>query len=205
VVFPQLELAVNVPRGSLLHWRTRFAGGSSSEWDYRSGQAICPVLLGVQLCKLRRGWISPACRDSVCDPVALTTSQNKLSSLVSRTCCEIPCMGYISSPQNIRTTIFLSSLKVISILYMAYSFQQPHILTVISLETNSLQGIAWSTFTFPLLIFIFIHLNFACSRVDRTQLTWAARPDGFSWFPDPRDMCINCQLGNQIKLTLALD
>ncbi|EDX16192.1 GD13460 [Drosophila simulans] len=49
VVFPQLELGVNVPRGSLLHWRTRSAGGSSSEWDYRSGQAICPVLLGVQL------------------------------------------------------------------------------------------------------------------------------------------------------------
>ncbi|KMZ06860.1 prolyl 4-hydroxylase subunit alpha-1 isoform X1 [Drosophila simulans] len=63
VVFPQLELGVNVPRGSLLHWRTRSAGGSSSEWDYRSGQAICPVLLGVQLCKLRRGWISLACRD----------------------------------------------------------------------------------------------------------------------------------------------
>ncbi|EDV53060.2 prolyl 4-hydroxylase subunit alpha-1 [Drosophila erecta] len=49
VVFPQLELAINVPRGSLLHWHTRFAAGSSSEWDYRSGQAICPVLLGVQL------------------------------------------------------------------------------------------------------------------------------------------------------------
>uniref|UniRef100_A0A6P4FDR9 Prolyl 4-hydroxylase subunit alpha-1 n=1 Tax=Drosophila rhopaloa TaxID=1041015 RepID=A0A6P4FDR9_DRORH len=45
----QLELAVNVPRGSLLHWHTRSAGGSSSEWDYRSGQAVCPVLLGVQL------------------------------------------------------------------------------------------------------------------------------------------------------------
>ncbi|XP_039231285.1 prolyl 4-hydroxylase subunit alpha-1 [Drosophila yakuba] len=49
VVFPQLELGVNVPRGALLHWHTRSAAGSSSEWDYRSGQAICPVLLGVQL------------------------------------------------------------------------------------------------------------------------------------------------------------
>ncbi|XP_050744578.1 prolyl 4-hydroxylase subunit alpha-2 [Drosophila biarmipes] len=49
VVFPQLELAVNVPRGSLLHWHTRSAGGSSSDWDYRSGQAVCPVLLGAQL------------------------------------------------------------------------------------------------------------------------------------------------------------
>jgi len=52
VVFPQLELGVNVPRGSLLHWHTRSAGGSSSDWDYRSGQAVCPVLLGIQLCKL---------------------------------------------------------------------------------------------------------------------------------------------------------
>jgi len=52
VVFPQLELGMNVPRGSLLHWHTRSAGGSSSDWDYRSGQAVCPVLLGVQLCKL---------------------------------------------------------------------------------------------------------------------------------------------------------
>ncbi|KAH8362870.1 hypothetical protein KR084_002102 [Drosophila pseudotakahashii] len=57
VVFPQLELGVNVPRGSLLHWHTRSAGGSSSsEWDYRSGQAVCPVLLGVQLCKFWGGW-----------------------------------------------------------------------------------------------------------------------------------------------------
>ncbi|BFF93073.1 prolyl 4-hydroxylase subunit alpha-2 [Drosophila madeirensis] len=47
VVFPQLELGVNVPRGALLHWRTRTS--STSEMDYRSRQAVCPVLLGVQV------------------------------------------------------------------------------------------------------------------------------------------------------------
>nr|XP_017020882.1 prolyl 4-hydroxylase subunit alpha-1 [Drosophila kikkawai] len=57
VVFPQLELGVNVPRGDLLLWHTRTAGGlglgsasgHGSEWDYRSRQAVCPVLLGAQL------------------------------------------------------------------------------------------------------------------------------------------------------------
>ncbi|XP_001357667.4 prolyl 4-hydroxylase subunit alpha-2 isoform X1 [Drosophila pseudoobscura] len=55
VVFPQLELGVNVPRGALLHWRTRTTSvsastsSSASEMDYRSRQAVCPVLLGVQV------------------------------------------------------------------------------------------------------------------------------------------------------------
>ncbi|KAH8247294.1 hypothetical protein KR038_001642, partial [Drosophila bunnanda] len=74
VVFPQLELGVNVPRGALLLWHTRTAGGlglgSASghgfEWDYRSRQAVCPVLLGAQLCKYRGE--ESACRDSVCGP-----------------------------------------------------------------------------------------------------------------------------------------
>ncbi|KAH8280884.1 hypothetical protein KR054_003104 [Drosophila jambulina] len=59
VVFPQLELGVNVPRGALLLWHTRIVGGlglgsasgHGSEWDYRSRQAVCPVLLGAQLCE----------------------------------------------------------------------------------------------------------------------------------------------------------
>ncbi|XP_022211021.2 prolyl 4-hydroxylase subunit alpha-2 [Drosophila obscura] len=51
VVFPQLELGVNVPRGALLHWRTRTSSASASvsEMDYRSRQAVCPVLLGAQV------------------------------------------------------------------------------------------------------------------------------------------------------------
>ncbi|XP_062125961.1 prolyl 4-hydroxylase subunit alpha-2 [Drosophila sulfurigaster albostrigata] len=49
LVFPQLELGVNVPRGSLLHWRTRSISESHSRLDYRSRQLVCPVLLGSQL------------------------------------------------------------------------------------------------------------------------------------------------------------
>ncbi|KAH8271298.1 hypothetical protein KR018_006069, partial [Drosophila ironensis] len=45
LVFPQLELGVNIPRGSLLYWQTRT---SESEMDYRSRLAVCPVLLGIQ-------------------------------------------------------------------------------------------------------------------------------------------------------------
>ncbi|KAH8313493.1 hypothetical protein KR067_006920, partial [Drosophila pandora] len=49
LVFPQLELAVNIPRGSVLYWRTRTSDVSSPEWDYRSQHAVCPVLLGFQV------------------------------------------------------------------------------------------------------------------------------------------------------------
>ncbi|XP_030369281.1 prolyl 4-hydroxylase subunit alpha-2 [Scaptodrosophila lebanonensis] len=46
VVFPQLELNIQVPSGSLLYWR---AIGETHEPDYRSRQVVCPVLLGAQL------------------------------------------------------------------------------------------------------------------------------------------------------------
>ncbi|EDV91415.1 GH17426 [Drosophila grimshawi] len=54
VVFPQLELSVNVPQGSLLRWSIRSLNefSATSSPDYRSRQLICPVLLGTQLCKL---------------------------------------------------------------------------------------------------------------------------------------------------------
>lgn len=86
VVFPQLELGVNVPRGALLLWRTRTAGGlglsstsgHGSEWDYRSRQAVCPVLLGVQLCEYRSG--ESACRDLVLWPRATSHIPTCLSS-----------------------------------------------------------------------------------------------------------------------------
>ncbi|KAH8381547.1 hypothetical protein KR093_007815 [Drosophila rubida] len=51
LAFPQLELSVNVPRGSLLYWRIRSINELQSRLDYRSRQLVCPVLLGTQLCK----------------------------------------------------------------------------------------------------------------------------------------------------------
>ncbi|KAH8312835.1 hypothetical protein KR044_013155 [Drosophila immigrans] len=51
MAFPQLELSVNVPRGSLLYWRTRTLDELRPRLDYRSRQLVCPVLLGSQLCK----------------------------------------------------------------------------------------------------------------------------------------------------------
>ncbi|XP_034484386.1 prolyl 4-hydroxylase subunit alpha-2 [Drosophila innubila] len=48
LVFPQLELSVNVPRGSLLYWRIR-SFNELPRLDYRSRQLVCPVLLGTQL------------------------------------------------------------------------------------------------------------------------------------------------------------
>ncbi|KAM8706638.1 hypothetical protein ACLKA7_010838 [Drosophila subpalustris] len=48
LVFPQLELGVNIPRGSLLHWRIR-SRDEFPRLDYRSRQLVCPVLLGTQL------------------------------------------------------------------------------------------------------------------------------------------------------------
>ncbi|XP_064550756.1 prolyl 4-hydroxylase subunit alpha-1 [Drosophila montana] len=51
VVFPQLELSVCVPRGSLLYWSVRSVSEfqATSRSDYRSRQLVCPVLLGTQL------------------------------------------------------------------------------------------------------------------------------------------------------------
>ncbi|EDW84465.2 uncharacterized protein Dwil_GK13122 [Drosophila willistoni] len=53
MVFPQLQLGINVPHGSLLYWRTCNGNEFSmdSESDYRSRHAVCPVVLGEQLCE----------------------------------------------------------------------------------------------------------------------------------------------------------
>ncbi|XP_073820452.1 prolyl 4-hydroxylase subunit alpha-1 [Musca autumnalis] len=46
VTFPQLQLSVNLPEGSLLYWSTLNEFGSE---DYRSKYHICPVISGTQI------------------------------------------------------------------------------------------------------------------------------------------------------------
>lgn len=48
IVFPQLELGITLPTNALLYWTQL---NEYHEYDYRSKQHVCPVIVGTQLSK----------------------------------------------------------------------------------------------------------------------------------------------------------
>ncbi|XP_075161943.1 uncharacterized protein LOC142234657 [Haematobia irritans] len=87
VIFPQLQMNINLPQGSLLYWSTLNEFGSQ---DYRSKYHICPVIGGSQI----MDQLTNICGSNMNVRIILNFTGNHLSFLLS---VYILCVSWVSA------------------------------------------------------------------------------------------------------------